>query len=247
MDVACRDRQDANGKSNESKKHTWLLRQGRIGGDASQKRGERKQAGILKEKQVLFYGKFIVSGKMKPNSRENCLWVVIESYEGWGMRFGEIEMSKRRLERCVWVLPSWLKGAVNTGTPNTQLPRQEANWQLSKPPFPEIQLSIKPQVFLFSLWSLACPFPTCSNFEHPGLHIRIFFSRQQKNCLENCNRHRENLIAGDASAICISLLVQDFKLKTQNPTSLPLLLCSEKMANTLQGKKCKPWEMPYTV
>lgn len=78
-----------------------------------------------------------------------------------------------------------------------------------------------------SLWSLARLFPTRTNFEHPGLHMRRFFSEATK---EFSNRRREDLTAGDASVICISILeAQDFKLKIQNPTSLLLSLCEEKM------------------
>lgn len=61
-------------------------------------------------------------------------------------------------------------------------------------------------------------FPNMLKFWASRFTYETFFLRQQKNCLENRNRRRENLIAGDASAICIFILAaQDFKLKTQTP------------------------------
>lgn len=61
-------------------------------------------------------------------------------------------------------------------------------------------------------------FPNMLKFWASWFTYETFFLRQQKNCLESSNRRRENLTAGDASAICIFILAaQDFKLKTQTP------------------------------
>lgn len=68
--------------------------------------------------------------------------------------------------------------------------------------------------------------------------MRLFFLRQQKNCLENSNRRRENLTAGDASAICIFILAaQDFKLKTQTSPHYLFPYAKRKWKILHKGKK----------
>lgn len=160
--------------------------------------------------------------------------------EGCGMRYGAIRMFKKRLEQwCAQVLHSWLKGAVNIGTPNTQLPRQEASWQQSKPLFPKITIEHKTTLHSFQPLKSGISFHNMLKFWESRF-TWDFFLRQQKNCLENSNRRRENLTAEDASAICIFILAaQDFKLKTQPPPHYLFpyakrkwkILCTEKNAS----------------
>ena len=153
----------------------------------------------------------------------------IERYPGlkWRMR-NEMWQEENVQEAGTMICVSFhsrLKGAMNTRTPSSQDQDKKptdngASHLLWKHNWAQNHTSFQPL-------KLGMSFSNMLTFWASRFACRtLFFSRQQKNCLEDSKRWRENLTDGNASAICNSVLAaQDFKLKTQNPTSLPLSLC----------------------
>lgn len=170
--------------------HMWLIRRGGSAGMLPKERTE--EAGCdFKEGASVISQESLCTRKTKPESRENRAQVVRKSYAGLKWRtWNEIRRESRTHKRpekpmCAFCLRNsrglWIR--------MLQIPRSRDKKPNERATFSTNTTEHKTTLLSFhSLWSLAHLFPTRSNCEHPGLHIRRFFSRQQKNSVTDVEK-----------------------------------------------------------